>query len=616
MTEQQAYLKAEMIAAWPQGSEVVIDWQDPNGPGPLIEALACTFSDYGMDVVAALRAELSPLSCSAAGVALWEQSLALVGSKAHVSGTLAQQRAQVIARLREYGQPNAGLIRSVINQFLQYANQAAIIILESSRIQVRAANQVTWTGSLSLDGDITFTVRDDPKVSPAGAQVDLCIQIADLAKLNTATLRGPDGTTISAGYPLGRGGPLLSWLPTLEPSATITAPIVTRSMSGTGASFIWAAGDAGAAWLWNGTIWINVSTGAVNFRSVYTLTVAMVNTTWVVGDGGLALYTTDAATWHATATGTTNTLYGVWSSNSATWAAGAGGLVILYSGGVWAAVSPTGTVADLFAIWGTGNADVWAVGVGGTIIHYTGAWATLPTGTTATLRSVWGTSPTDAWAVGDGGTILHWDGASWTPMVSGTSTALNCVWGSSTTTVWACGDGGIILYYDGTSWGPQNSNTLAPLYGMWGSSGTDVWAGGPRVLTHLFTGSNAPNLRLYFTLGGGHVGKPIYGTWTLSLGLSGGSATVTYAALLVEGLGRYADFLGVPRDGLGAVMYEWGVVQQPSLLGTDFDLDGAYQAILRLSYARSLGSLINGGTGGLFLAIPNDPRTIPGQCIP
>ena len=170
-------IKNELIAGFPPGTEDFIDWLDPLGPGPLMEAAGHLFEDMGTAMVDALRLELSPLTCSLAGIAVWEQSCGLLNTKITMSGTPTQRRAQVIARLREFGQPTKTLIQTVLNAFLQYTDQTQIVILESDRWALRAANQVVnvtgdWlitTGSSSR----SWVVWDDPHVSKGGAQIDL-----------------------------------------------------------------------------------------------------------------------------------------------------------------------------------------------------------------------------------------------------------------------------------------------------------------------------------------------------------------------------------------------------------------------------------------------------------
>jgi hypothetical protein len=201
-------LKTELIAGFPSGMEDWIDWFDPDGPGPLLEADAHVLEDCGTGKVDELRRELSPLTCSIQGIQRWERTLGLQNSKVTIAGTETRRRAQVLARLREYGPPTKALVQTVLNAFLVYDDQTQIVILESRRDLLRVKNAKTWNGSEPFGpgttATLTWVVWDDPRVSKGGAQVDLNVTCADLGTLE-ATLTAPDGTAHSVPLPIGVG---------------------------------------------------------------------------------------------------------------------------------------------------------------------------------------------------------------------------------------------------------------------------------------------------------------------------------------------------------------------------------------------------------------------------
>lgn len=204
--------KAELIAAFPPGTEDWLDWLDPDGPGPLMEALGHALEDAGSAKVDELRLELSPLTCSIQGIARWERTLGLQNSKTTIAGTERRRRAQVLARLREYGPPNKHLVQTILNAFLVYDDQAQIEIIESDRQLLRLAHQKTWNGPAAFGQGTTATatwiVRDDPRVSKGGVQVDLNLLCADLGTLQI-TLFAPDGTSYQVPQPIGFGPSML-----------------------------------------------------------------------------------------------------------------------------------------------------------------------------------------------------------------------------------------------------------------------------------------------------------------------------------------------------------------------------------------------------------------------
>lgn len=108
-----------------------------------------------------------------------------------------------------------------------------------------------------------------------------------------------------------------------------------------------------------------------------------------------------------------------------------------------------------------------------------------------------------------------------------------------------------------------------------------------------------------------YVRHPIRGIWKLTVK---NMDTINTASVFVEGVGRNA----AGQDGLGAAMFEWGVLADPALVGSGADLIGAADAIRRINHSHLLGSLILGDSGGLGggAMIPDDPNAIPDMGIP
>jgi hypothetical protein len=202
-TDRQLHLKQELISAFPPGNDNAIDWRDPDGPGPLLEAIACVFSDYGADQVDTLRQELSPLSC-VQNLPDWERALGVDQTRIALFGTVDQRRAQVLSRLREYGPPTVANVQTIVNGYLRYADPSQLVVVECPRDDLRLAHTYVWTGAQAFGpgaAAVTWTVRDDARVSKAGAQLDLTLTVPELGDL-TATLTGPSG----APHPFTRVG--------------------------------------------------------------------------------------------------------------------------------------------------------------------------------------------------------------------------------------------------------------------------------------------------------------------------------------------------------------------------------------------------------------------------
>lgn len=107
------------------------------------------------------------------------------------------------------------------------------------------------------------------------------------------------------------------------------------------------------------------------------------------------------------------------------------------------------------------------------------------------------------------------------------------------------------------------------------------------------------------------VGFPINGNWEMSLITGADPAEIANAELFVEGVGRHPD----GSQGLGAAMYEFAVVADPSLLGTGYDIEGAYRAIQRIKPAHTIATIIQ-KTGADACAIPDTLSAIPDRAIP
>ena len=217
------------------------------------------------------------------------------------------------------------------------------------------------------------------------------------------------------------------------------------------------------------------------------------NDIMVVGGGGVILRY-DGTSWKTVPSGTTNTLYGVYISNTTPryyYVAGSNGYLARADGTfAWTAATKNPVYNSTFlAMAGTGGSTVYATsfsgviyrttdglnwnqltpipnpenyysayyhpyngrvylgGTNGQLIYYTGApWATLNTGSTATIYSMWANNTSASmWIGGSGGTMLKYDGTNFALQKTGTTAAIRTIWGNNLTDVWAAGDSGTIL---------------------------------------------------------------------------------------------------------------------------------------------------------------------------
>ena len=227
------------------------------------------------------------------------------------------------------------------------------------------------------------------------------------------------------------------------------------SMAAADATHVWAGGENGSIYFFNGSSWVNQSPGLttlpVRAISVYDTTHA-----WAVaGDNpgeGYCVMNRDAAGWHV--------------SDSA-----AGG-------------------PGLLGVYALDANHVWAVGHNGRIRFFNGtSWATQASGTTEHLRSVAGLDAAHVWAVGatslsGKGTVMFFNGTGWTTQAiikdeSGNNhLALWSVAALDSRHVYAAGDLGTVGFYDGSTWTSQATGSGDHLASACAAGGKYVWIAG------------------------------------------------------------------------------------------------------------------------------------------
>ena len=613
-----ADLTDELIAAMPEGFGDLMDLNDPDGPGPLFGALGQILKQVGTDQVDDLRDQLSPLSCSMETLSLWEAALGLAFSRLARAGSDAARRAQVIARLREWGAPTRDLIKRVVYTYLGYSSPMDVVILESDRAALRALHTYSWKGVRALGPTLVdFQVLDGGTVGPGGAQVDLSLKVSDLNTI-TVSLTSPDGTVYSR-TGLGRGASedQRAW-------KSVTSG-TNKSLNGVWAAsetLAWSVGDNGTILKWDGTSWAAAASGVTdNLNSVHGSDPSNV---WAVGASGTIMYY-DPGGWGTFASGVVTDLTGVWLvSSSCAYAVGVGGVILKFNGASWSAQT-SGTVVNLYGVWAADSSNVWVVGDNGTILRTTDGgttWTSESSGTTESLRGIRGTSPGDIWAVGTTGTALRRTPAEvWVSVGTGIGDTLRAVAPDgalppvafpTSGNVWAVGQAGRILITEpGQPFGLVASVPLTDFKSIWVLSPGSAWAvGSPgRIRRLLDTGSG---VRVYFPE---VEGEDIFGTWTVTVS---GSGTLSQIDLFVEGAGL--DSGGA--SGRGTAASWWGVMFEEAKSSGDYDLDAARLAVARLTMACRWSNILRRSSGagalpaGQYGAIPGDPGALPGAAVP
>lgn len=196
-------LKAALIGAFPPGSDTVIDWGD--SPGAHMGACAQVLQK-GVDAVNLLSVEINPLTMTQK-LGEWERTLGL-GPDAAALATVPQRRRAVVSRFREIAatttKPN---VQAIVAPLLAYNDPSSLAVVEVSAAAIRTAHKYIWEGTQTFSGStvIGLYVRDDAKVSDAGAVLDIEITHTDVSVIS-CDLTSPDNTAvaITAGS-VGRG---------------------------------------------------------------------------------------------------------------------------------------------------------------------------------------------------------------------------------------------------------------------------------------------------------------------------------------------------------------------------------------------------------------------------
>ena len=260
------------------------------------------------------------------------------------------------------------------------------------------------------------------------------------------------------------------------------------ALGGTGPNDVYAASAVGEIFHWNGNAWAMQTTGAMSaIRGIF------------VPPGNTPIYLTGSFAYIAS--GPVNNTWTVLSNAykytdlhgstapDAThiYAAGYGGAILVSNATGKGSWNPqiSGTTEDLWGAWSSGPADIYVVGTTGTILHSTGngMWAPQTSGSQLTLTSIWGSSATDVYVVGAMGAILHSTGnGMWAPQVSGVTSDLYRIFGTSAQNLYAVGGGNgksVILHSTGNGmWTQQTSPVTNQLLGVGGPAANDLYAVG------------------------------------------------------------------------------------------------------------------------------------------
>jgi hypothetical protein len=211
-----------------------------------------------------------------------------------------------------------------------------------------------------------------------------------------------------------------------DPSGVTTAAQFMNDVHGSSDSRVFAAGDNGAVYHYDGANWsaVDISSCGVGAtfaaKSVWTFASSVL----VGGENGTVLTITDGGCTASTGAVGASAVTDLWALSETDVYAVTDTGVYHFEGGSWSVSSAT---TGLTRLWGSGTDDIYAVGNGdpitpsATIIHKDASgWSPVSLVGLASIGAVWGSGPDDVYVGGWSGTtepttarMRHWDGNSW-----------------------------------------------------------------------------------------------------------------------------------------------------------------------------------------------------------
>jgi hypothetical protein len=290
-------------------------------------------------------------------------------------------------------------------------------------------------------------------------------------------------TAVSArGIPAEDGGAVFAW----EQEGLCYDGCAFRAIWGTSANDIFAAGDRGNIYHYDGTSWSYMENPA-KYYPLYAMWGTAPDNVYAAGSAYIVHY--NGYAWHSESNpaGYYSVIRGIWGSGpDDIYAVGPG--ILHFDGRGWSKVDSTGDWS-LYGVHGNSSTDIYAIG-DNFIVHYDGSRWTRTNLPYSSLRGIW-VSPENHIFIPTYEGMIHNDGSGWATLPLGANfTYGQSVWGDGSGNVYAVFNLGYVLHYNGTT---ATTIQIAPwhqyMYGIWGTAGNDMWTCGyPRSVRH-FDGS-------------------------------------------------------------------------------------------------------------------------------
>jgi len=226
---------------------------------------------------------------------------------------------------------------------------------------------------------------------------------------------------------------------------------------------VWVVGE-GNARHFDGTAWSDRTIPAHGtFNAIFGLAA---NNIYAAGDGG-TIFQYNGTTWTKIPNIPTTTwsMYAIWASSpSDVYVMGYLGNLSYYNGTTWTSMWSGATTNHVYGLHGFGTNDLWGVTENGGVIHKTAAGWTKQTLSQYHLYAIWGAAANDIWAAGFNGFVYHYNGTSWSEVVTPAKmdyADIRAIRGRSASDIYMTGSNGAVYHYNGTTWTRELSGSSA-----------------------------------------------------------------------------------------------------------------------------------------------------------
>ncbi|MCB1164065.1 hypothetical protein KDL67_15360 [bacterium] len=226
---------------------------------------------------------------------------------------------------------------------------------------------------------------------------------------------------------------------------------VVRGLWSAASDDVWAVGDNGHLWRWNGSAWSDVS--SPTSQALYAIDGnAATGEAWAVGYNGTVLrYDPGGDSWSTVSSGTTYTLRTcVVQADGTVYVAGAAGTLLRWdpSEEAWQP-EQLGWEYEIADMVGLASGSLVACDSAGHVFWRSagGGWRTEWVGGDASLTGVWASSPNAVWILDESGRIKFYNGEEWSTVADLGYGSFYAVDGNADGEIIAAGEFGRILHY-------------------------------------------------------------------------------------------------------------------------------------------------------------------------